>query len=265
VRGTGNVRRGWLPLGVAAGQTVVVGLAAETDTALAATHFKTRSVGLAAETDTALAARAVRTKTVGLAAETDTALPAACRCSAWCSTGMGREAQPYRKGPRQPGFALDAMLKGRTASGFNPKDIERNVQRLVRAGKRGSGRIVRRGRIARRVRRVETRVVVRGARHAFAREGCRTCLRQSRPPVVRRARRRLAAAVRRWRGGPARDATAGLERRHGPDLRGAGGHPRRSSRVRRPWRRRRRAAPPGAAQGDRPPSRPRRRCWSFTG
>jgi hypothetical protein len=25
------------------------------------------------------------------------------------------------------------MLKGRTASGFNPKDIERNVQRLVRA------------------------------------------------------------------------------------------------------------------------------------
>jgi hypothetical protein len=49
---------------------------------------------------------------------------------------MGREAQPYRKGPRQPGFALDAMLKGRTASGFNPKDIERNVQRLVAAGKR---------------------------------------------------------------------------------------------------------------------------------
>jgi hypothetical protein len=47
---------------------------------------------------------------------------------------MGREAQPYRRGPRQPGFALDAMLKGRTSSGFNPKDIERNVQRLVRAG-----------------------------------------------------------------------------------------------------------------------------------
>jgi hypothetical protein len=47
---------------------------------------------------------------------------------------MGREAQPYRKGPREPGPALTAMLKGRTSSGFNPKDIERNVQRLVRAG-----------------------------------------------------------------------------------------------------------------------------------
>jgi len=47
---------------------------------------------------------------------------------------MGREAQPYRKGPRQPGMALNAMLKGRTSSGFNPKDIERNVQRLQRSG-----------------------------------------------------------------------------------------------------------------------------------
>jgi hypothetical protein len=76
VRGTGNVRRGWLPLGVAAGQTVVVGLAAETDTALAATHFKTKTVGLAAETDTALPAAHFKTRTVGQAQETDSALAA---------------------------------------------------------------------------------------------------------------------------------------------------------------------------------------------
>lgn len=49
---------------------------------------------------------------------------------------MSRRTQPYRKGPRQPGAALNAMLKGRTASGHNPKDLERNVQRLVREGKR---------------------------------------------------------------------------------------------------------------------------------
>jgi len=47
---------------------------------------------------------------------------------------VSRRTQPYRKGPRQPGQALTAMLKGRTASGFNPKDIERNVQKLTRAG-----------------------------------------------------------------------------------------------------------------------------------
>jgi len=32
-----------------------------------------------------------------------------------------------------PGMALNAMLKGRTSSGFNPKDIERNVQVMQRA------------------------------------------------------------------------------------------------------------------------------------
>jgi hypothetical protein len=34
-----------------------------------------------------------------------------------------------------PGQALNAMLKGRTASGYNPKDLERNVQKLVSAGR----------------------------------------------------------------------------------------------------------------------------------
>jgi hypothetical protein len=34
-----------------------------------------------------------------------------------------------------PGPALTAMMKGRTAAGFNPKDLERNVQKLVSAGK----------------------------------------------------------------------------------------------------------------------------------
>jgi hypothetical protein len=46
-----------------------------------------------------------------------------------------RRSQPYRRGPRVPGPALTAMMKGRTASGFNPKDLERNVQKLVSAGK----------------------------------------------------------------------------------------------------------------------------------
>jgi hypothetical protein len=50
---------------------------------------------------------------------------------------MSRRAQPYRKGSplRQPGAALNAMLKGRTAAGFNPKDLERNMQTLQRAAK----------------------------------------------------------------------------------------------------------------------------------
>jgi hypothetical protein len=34
-------------------------------------------------------------------------------------------------------MALTAMLKGRTASGHNPKDLERNVQMLMRAKKPG--------------------------------------------------------------------------------------------------------------------------------
>lgn len=47
--------------------------------------------------------------------------------------------QPYRKGPRQPGQALDAMLRGRDASGYNPQDIQR-ASMLVAAGKRRAGR-----------------------------------------------------------------------------------------------------------------------------
>lgn len=46
-----------------------------------------------------------------------------------------RRQQPYRKGARNPGPALTAMTRGRTFSGFNPQDAQRNVQRLVKAGK----------------------------------------------------------------------------------------------------------------------------------
>lgn len=50
---------------------------------------------------------------------------------------MSRRAQPYRTGSplRKPGAALDAMLKGRTAAGFNPKDLERNAQMIQRVAK----------------------------------------------------------------------------------------------------------------------------------
>lgn len=47
-----------------------------------------------------------------------------------------RLTQPYRRGARQPGPALNAMLKGRTSAGYNPMDAKRNVQSLVAAGKR---------------------------------------------------------------------------------------------------------------------------------
>lgn len=43
-----------------------------------------------------------------------------------------RATQPYRKGPRQPGAALTAMLRGRTAGGHNPADVSR-VAMLMRA------------------------------------------------------------------------------------------------------------------------------------
>lgn len=48
---------------------------------------------------------------------------------------MSRSAQPYKRGSalRLPGGALSAMLKGRSASGWNPKDIERAVQQLTSA------------------------------------------------------------------------------------------------------------------------------------
>jgi hypothetical protein len=47
---------------------------------------------------------------------------------------MSRRSQPYRKGSslRLPGMALTAMKRGRTAAGFNPKDIERDVAMVQR-------------------------------------------------------------------------------------------------------------------------------------
>jgi hypothetical protein len=52
---------------------------------------------------------------------------------------VSRRAQPYRKGSnlRVPGAALTAMRRGRTAAGYNPADLQRNVQMLMRAGKGG--------------------------------------------------------------------------------------------------------------------------------
>jgi hypothetical protein len=46
-----------------------------------------------------------------------------------------RRTQPYRKGAREPGAALQAMTRGRTMGGYNPQDAARNVQRLMNAGK----------------------------------------------------------------------------------------------------------------------------------
>lgn len=47
---------------------------------------------------------------------------------------MSRASQPYRKGSslRLPGMALTAMKRGRTATGFNPKDMERNMALIRR-------------------------------------------------------------------------------------------------------------------------------------
>jgi hypothetical protein len=45
-----------------------------------------------------------------------------------------RQTQPYRKGAREPGAALTAMTRGRTASGYHPKDVEREM--LVQAGRK---------------------------------------------------------------------------------------------------------------------------------
>lgn len=47
-----------------------------------------------------------------------------------------RGTQPYRKGPRAPGAALVAMLRGRTAGGFNSADTTRAAQAIKRAGER---------------------------------------------------------------------------------------------------------------------------------
>lgn len=56
----------------AAGQTVTVGLATETDTAFGVGAAKNQSVGLASETDSGLGVTAQKTVTVGLSLETDT-------------------------------------------------------------------------------------------------------------------------------------------------------------------------------------------------
>jgi len=44
-----------------------------------------------------------------------------------------RASQPYRGGARPQTQALQAMLRGRTLGGFNPKDVERGVARMQRA------------------------------------------------------------------------------------------------------------------------------------
>lgn len=58
---------------LAAGQTVITGLAIETDTAFAITSTKTLTVGLATETETSFSVTIDRTLTVELITETDTA------------------------------------------------------------------------------------------------------------------------------------------------------------------------------------------------
>jgi hypothetical protein len=47
---------------------------------------------------------------------------------------VSRASQPYRKGSslRLPGMALTAMKRGRTATAFNPKDLERNMALVQR-------------------------------------------------------------------------------------------------------------------------------------
>jgi hypothetical protein len=59
------------------GQTVNLGIATETDTALAITHPKSKAIGIAGETDTALAIAKAKRKAIGVAGETDTAMPIA--------------------------------------------------------------------------------------------------------------------------------------------------------------------------------------------
>jgi hypothetical protein len=44
-----------------------------------------------------------------------------------------RRTQPYRKGARQPGAALMAMLRGRSLTGYNPADITRMASSRARA------------------------------------------------------------------------------------------------------------------------------------
>lgn len=58
---------------VSAGQSVGIGLASETDTALAMTVRKTKAIGLASETDSSLGMTARKTAALGLTTETDSA------------------------------------------------------------------------------------------------------------------------------------------------------------------------------------------------
>lgn len=47
--------------------------------------------------------------------------------------------QPYEGStPQVPGMALMAMMAGRTAGGFNPMDVRRQVQRQARGGQQMS-------------------------------------------------------------------------------------------------------------------------------
>jgi hypothetical protein len=43
-----------------------------------------------------------------------------------------RRTQPYRKGSRQAGPSLSAMLRGRTGYGYNPMDLHRHMLRRRR-------------------------------------------------------------------------------------------------------------------------------------
>jgi hypothetical protein len=47
-----------------------------------------------------------------------------------------RRSQPFRQGPRVPGVALDAMKRGRSASGSNPQDAVRAFMSAAH-GRRG--------------------------------------------------------------------------------------------------------------------------------
>lgn len=46
---------------------------------------------------------------------------------------MSRRAQPYRRGAREPGPALAAMLRGRGANDLNPADAARTAARMEQA------------------------------------------------------------------------------------------------------------------------------------
>lgn len=52
---------------------------------------------------------------------------------------MARTTQPYRRGARLPSDALRAMLKGRTATGYNPQDLKRAAMLTAAAKKRRRG------------------------------------------------------------------------------------------------------------------------------